>query len=159
MSKLIYSDAKFSNDRIYRYALWRVWGESLPKLLFIGLSPSTADEINDDPTMRRCIRFAKDLGYGTFIMGNIFGYRSTDPQKLKQIKNPVGPRNNHWLRKLHKDADMTIAAWGTHGEYLERGNEVNQMLNGLYCLKITKNGFPSHPLYLPARLKPIKYNH
>ena len=86
MSKLIYSDAKFSNDRIYRYALWRVWDESLPKLLFIGLNPSTADEINDDPTMRRCIRFAKDLGYGTFIMGNIFGYRSTDPKKIKQIK-------------------------------------------------------------------------
>ncbi len=158
MSKLIYSDAKFSNDRIYRYALWRVWDESLPKLLFIGLNPSTADEINDDPTMRRCIRFAKDLGYGTFIMGNIFGYRSTDPKKLKQIKNPVGPRNNHWLRKLHKDADMTIAAWGTHGEYLDRGNEVYRLLDGLYCLKITKNGFPSHPLYLPARLKPLKYN-
>ena len=97
-TKLIYSDAKFSKDRIYRYALWRIWDDTLPKLLFIGLNPSTADEINDDPTMRRCIRFSKDLGYGGFIMGNIFAYRSTDPKKLKTINNPIGKRNNFWLK-------------------------------------------------------------
>ncbi len=158
MTNLIYSDAKFSKDRIYRYALWRVWDNSLPKLLFIGLNPSTADEINDDPTMRRCIRFSKDLGYGGFIMGNIFAYRSTDPKKLREIKNPIGSRNNFWLKKLHKEAGNTIAAWGTHGEYLNRGDDVVKLLGSLDCLRITKEGFPSHPLYLPSNLKPIKYS-
>ena len=79
MKKIIHSDALFSEDRIYRYALWRTWDESLPKALFIGLNPSTADEIQDDPTIRRCIRYSMDWGYGGYIMGNIFGYRSTDP--------------------------------------------------------------------------------
>ena len=89
---LIYSNAKFSKDRAYRYALWRTWDDSLEKLLFIGLNPSTADEIKDDPTMRRCIRFSKDFGFGGFIMANIFAFRSTDPKKLKKIKNPIGKK-------------------------------------------------------------------
>ena len=157
MSKLIYSDALFSKDRLHRYALWRTWDISLPKLLFIGLNPSTADETKDDPTMRRCIRFAKDLGYGGFIMGNIFAYRSTNPKKLREIKNPIGKKNNYWLNRLDQEADATIAAWGNHGKYLNRGNEVVELLNKLYCLKITKQGFPSHPLYLHSQLKPILY--
>ena len=154
---LIYSNAKFSNDRVYRYALWRTWDQSLEKLLFIGLNPSTADEVKDDPTMRRCIRFSKDFGFGGFIMANIFAFRSTDPKKLKKIKNPIGKKNDFWIKKLDKEAGMTIAAWGTHGNYLNRGEEVSKMLKNLYCLRKTKNGFPSHPLYLPANLKPIKY--
>ena len=154
---LIYSNAKFSKDRVYRYALWRIWDEALPKLLFIGLNPSTADEKKDDPTMRRCIRFSKDLGYGGFIMANIFAYRSTDPKKLKLIKDPIGKKNNYWIKKLAKDSGKTIAAWGTHGKYLNRGDEVTKLIDDLYCLRKTKEGFPSHPLYLPANLKPIKY--
>ena len=154
---LIYSNAKFSNDGVYRYALWRTWDQSLEKLLFIGLNPSTADEVKDDPTMRRCIRFSKDFGFGGFIMANIFAFRSTDPKKLKKIKNPIGNKNDFWIKKLNKEAGMTIAAWGTHGDYLNRGKEVSRMLKNLYCLRKTKNGFPSHPLYLPANLKPIKY--
>ena len=154
---LIYSNAEFSKDRVYRYALWRTWDDSLKKLLFIGLNPSTADEIKDDPTMRRCIRFSKDFGFGGFIMANIFAFRSTDPKKLKKIKNPIGKKNDYWIKKLNKEAGMTIAAWGTHGDYLDRGKEVSIMLKNLYCLRKTKNGFPSHPLYLPANLKPIKY--
>ena len=158
INNLTYSDAKFSKDRVYRYALWRTWDEELPKLLFIGLNPSTADEINDDPTMRRCIRFSKDLGYGGFIMANIFAYRSTDPSKLRDVREPVGRRNNYWIKKLDKEADMTIAAWGTHGKYLDRGSEVMKLINNLYCLKKTKDGFPAHPLYLSSTLKPFKYS-
>ena len=89
MKKILSSDAVFSKDRIYRYALWRTWNENLPKTLFIGLNPSTADEIQDDPTIRRCIRYSRDWGYGGYIMGNIFGYRSTNPLVLKQIKDPI----------------------------------------------------------------------
>ena len=126
----------------------------MPKVLFIGLNPSTADEVNDDPTIRRCMRYSYDWGYGGYIMGNIFGYRSTDPRNLKIAKDPIGNKNNYWLKKMHKEASITIGAWGNHGEILNRGNEVAQMIDKIYCLKITKLNHPSHPLYLPSKLKP-----
>ena len=157
MKKILSSDAVFSKDRIYRYALWRTWDENLPKALFIGLNPSTADEIQDDPTIRRCIRYSRDWGYGGYIMGNIFGYRSTNPLVLKQIKDPIGDKNNYWLKKLHKEASITIAAWGNHGNLLNRGNEVVDLIDSLHCLRLTKEGNPWHPLYLPAKLEPIKF--
>ena len=157
MSKLLYSDALFSKDRIYRYALWRTWDESKPKVLFVGLNPSTADEIQDDPTIRRCIRYSKDWGYGGYIMGNIFAYRSTDPKKLLDIDDPIGPKNDFWLKKLNKEASLTIGAWGNHGKILDRGSQINQMFKTFHCLKITKEGFPSHPLYLSSKLKPILF--
>ena len=108
MIKILYSDAIFSKDRIYRYALYRIWNKHLPKVLFIGLNPSTADETKNDPTIRRCIGYAKKWNYGGFIMGNIFAYRSTNPKKLNLINNPIGPKNNYWLKKLHREADLTI---------------------------------------------------
>jgi len=155
MKKILYSDALFSKDRIYRYALWRTWDNSLPKVLFIGLNPSTADEIQDDPTNRRCKRYAQDWGYGGYIMSNIFSYRSTNPKKLTTIKDPIGPDNNYWLKKLHKEAELTIGAWGNYGNLLNRGEEIINLIDNLYCLKITKEGHPSHPLYLHSKLKPI----
>ena len=152
MKKLLFSDAFFSKDRLYRYALWRIWDDKLPKVLFIGLNPSTADEIIDDPTIRRCMRYAQEWGYGGYIMGNIFAYRSTDPMQLKIIDNPIGIENNYWLKKLHAEASLTIGAWGNHGKYLSRGKTI---IDNLYCLKITKEGHPSHPLYLSSKLKPL----
>ena len=88
-------------------------------------------------------------------MGNIFAYRSTDPKNLKITNNPIGIDNNFWLIKLHFEASLTIGAWGNHGKYLDRGQEVINLINNLYCLRITKEGHPSHPLYLPGNLKPI----
>ena len=157
MNKLLLSDAFFSKDRLYRYALWRIWDNTLPKVLFIGLNPSTADEINNDPTIRRCIRYSKDWGYGGYIMGNIFGYRTTNPKKLKTINDPIGPDNNYWLKKLHKEASLTIGAWGNHGKLLNRSDKIIDLIDNLYCLRITKEGQPSHPLYLSSKLKPIVY--
>ena len=157
MIKIIHSDAYFSSDRVYRYALWRIWDESLPKILFIGLNPSTADEIEDDPTNRRCKRYAYDWGYGGYIMSNIFGFRSTDPKKLYNIEDPIGPDNNYWLQKLQNETTLTIGAWGNHGRLLNRGDDVIELLDNLYCLRITKEGHPSHPLYLPSKLKPISF--
>ena len=154
---LIYSDAYFSEDRIHRYALWRIWDEKLPKVLFIGLNPSTATETKNDPTIRRCMGYAKGWGYGGYIMGNIFAFRSTDPSNLRKTNDPIGSENNKWLKKLHDEADLSIAAWGTHGKYLDRGNAVLDLIPEIQCLRITKNGFPSHPLYLPKSLKPIPY--
>lgn len=158
MKEILYSDAVFSKNRIYRYALWRTWDKKLPKVLFIGLNPSTADEIKDDPTIRRCMRFAYDWGFGGYIMGNIFAYRSTDPKNLKKTSNPIGKENDFWLVKLHKEASLTIGAWGNHGKILNRSNEVIKLIDDLHCLKITKENQPMHPLYLPSKLKPKIFN-
>ena len=155
--KNTFSDALFSKDRIYRYALWRTWNRKLPKVLFIGLNPSTADEINNDPTIRRCINYAIDWGFGGYIMGNIFAFRSTDPQIIKNVQEPIGDQNDKWLIKLHKEASLTIAAWGNHGQFMDRGKEVTKLIKNLKCLRVTKLGYPSHPLYLPKNLKPIEY--
>ena len=91
-------------------------------------------------------------------MGNIFGFRATDPKVMKAAKDPIGPDNNAWLLKLHDEADLTVGAWGNHGEFLNRGKEVVELISDLKCLKITGKRFPSHPLYLPKSLKPIPYS-
>ena len=144
-------NAEFSDCRIYRYALWRVWDQSKPRCLFIGLNPSTADETTDDPTIRRCIGFAREWGFGGLIMGNLFAVRATDPREMLRHPSPVGPDNDMWLKKLKAQAERTIAAWGTRGRYLGRGPEVRTMLGQMMCLKLTKKGHPQHPLYLPKR--------
>ncbi|MAJ43211.1 MAG: hypothetical protein CMF96_00515 [Candidatus Marinimicrobia bacterium] len=154
---LVKSDAIFSDDRIHRYTLWRIWNKELPKVLFIGLNPSTATETKNDPTIRRCMGYAKYWGYGGYIMGNIFAFRSTNPAKLRNTSDPIGPKNDYWLKRLYEEADLTIAAWGTNGKYMNRGNQVLELFSNLKCLRITKNGYPSHPLYLPKNLKPIHY--
>ena len=154
---LIKTDATFSKDRLYRYSLHRIWNEDLPKVLFIGLNPSTANETKNDPTIRRCMQYAKDWGFGGYIMGNIFAYRSTDPSNLYKIKNPIGIKNDYWLKKLHKEADLTIAAWGINGKFMDRGKKVLSFILEVKCLRMTKEGFPSHPLYLPKNLTPIPY--
>ena len=125
--------------------------------MFIGLNPSTADETNDDPTIRRCIRFAKRWGYSGLCMMNLFAFRATSPEDMKAIENrdPVGPDNDRALIDIAEDADVIVAALGTHGKYMGRDEEVKAMLPQLHYLRLTKDGFPSHPLYLPKTLRPI----
>ena len=156
--QLIGSDAVFSECRKYRYALWRRWEMEHPLILFIGLNPSTADETKNDPTIRRCINFAKDWGYGGVMIANLFAFRSTSPEIMKQQKDPIGKENDLWIEKLADASQSVIAAWGNHGEFKNRYKEVIKLIPNLHCLKITKNGNPSHPLYLPQSLKPKIYN-
>lgn len=163
----------FSEDRIFRYSLWREW--SMPSgmpltvplqpasafTLFIALNPSTADETQDDPTVRRCIGYSKAWGYSAYCMANIFAFRATDPRVMKAACDPIGPDNDAMLLDLALHAGVVVAAWGTHGTHLLRAIKVKRMLieNGvdLKCLKITNGGHPSHPLYLKADLKPIPF--
>lgn len=144
--------AVFSPDRVYRYELWRQWGES-PIVAFIGLNPSTADETVDDPTIRRCIGFAKSWGCGGLVMLNLFAYRATDPRQLLIAEDPVGPDNDAHLKSAVARSDMTVAAWGVHGKLQNRGWHVVGMLGEgahLQALGLTKDGYPRHPLYLPS---------
>lgn len=142
--------AVLSDDREYRYRLWRTWDVSKPTLAFVMLNPSTADESEDDPTIRRCLGYAKDWGYGKLVVGNLFALRSTDPDNLREHEQPVGPENDAHLREICDDAEKVVAAWGANGTYQGRGREVTGMLEGeLYALDTTKDGQPVHPLYQP----------
>jgi hypothetical protein len=151
------SSAVFSPCRKYRYVLWRGWAENWAAnyLMFIGLNPSTADERINDPTVRRCIGFARDLGYSGLCMTNLFSYRATNPKDMFAEPEPIGLENDQYLVDHATQAEMVIAAWGCHGKHLNRDAQVINMLSNLYCLKLTKGGSPQHPLYLPRELKPI----
>ena len=148
------SGADFSPNRLYRYGLYRIGDTTKSPAMFIGLNPSTADERSNDPTVRRCVRFAKDLGYGGLIMTNAFAFRATSPKALRSINDPVGPDNDAWLQRLSQRAGIVIAAWGNHGALHGRGQHIRQLLQNLHHFGLTGSGEPKHPLYLPADLKP-----
>ncbi len=149
----------FSPCRNYRYVLWREWDTVSPAYaMFVGLNPSTADERSDDPTIRRCVGYAKQWGYGALCMTNLFAYRATDPKVMKAHPSPVGRDNDQWLKKAAKDAAIVVAAWGVEGEHLHRDHAVIRLLgNELTCLGLTKRGQPAHPLYLTKNRKPIPF--
>ena len=142
------------NER-YRYALWRVWDDELPFMNIIGLNPSTADAVEDDPTIKSCIRIAKYNEYGGIYMTNLFALRSTSPDRLQWDIDPVGKGNDIQIIYYASVCDITVAAWGSkYTDLLGRAKKVISMLNdnghNLYCFKLNKGGLPSHPLYLPA---------
>ena len=155
---LVNKNAIFSDCRKYRYALSRTWNGKKKTILFIGLNPSTANEKIDDPTIRRCINYAQNWGYGSLLMVNLFAYRATLPSELKNVKNPIGNDNDLHIIELSKKADIAVAAWGNEGTLLNRDKEVKKILPNLMCLKINKSGQPSHPLYQKKDLKLIKYS-
>ncbi|WP_276968362.1 DUF1643 domain-containing protein, partial [Metallibacterium scheffleri] len=121
----------------------------------VGLNPSTADETQDDPTIRRCVGFAKAWGYQALCMVNLFAFRATRPDDMLAAADPVGPDNDAHLRALSGEAGVIVAAWGALGTHRGRDVEVCALLPALHCLTLTKGGQPGHPLYLPRRLTPI----
>lgn len=151
--------AAFSDCRVYRYALWRLWGAG-PYAAFIGLNPSTADEAKDDPTIRRCIRFARDWGCKGLYMLNIFAFCATDPKAMKAAVDPIGPGNDQALLRYCSDpaTRIIVAAWGEHGKHVQRGAAVQNILRGfrLKCLGKNQSGAPKHPLYVPANFEPVE---
>ncbi len=107
--------AKFSNDRKYRYELWRRWKPGGEYAAFICLNPSTADETADDPTVRRCIDYSQRWGYHAFCMLNLFAFRATDPRVMKAAIAPVGAFNDEAIRRVADGAGIVVAAWETMG--------------------------------------------
>ena len=138
----------------YRYQLWRIWNDQLPKVLFIMLNPSTADANEDDPTIRRCIAFAKSWGYGGLFVGNLFAYRSTNPSNLKKVDTPIGPWNTAHVISMFNRSDKAICAWG-NGQ--SPPNYFKGLLPKFYYLELSKDGIPKHPLYLKGNLQPKRY--
>lgn len=161
---------QFSDDRVYRYTLTERWSDD-PLVQFIGLNPSTADETQDDPTIRRCKNFARSWKCGGIVMTNLFAFRSTDPAGLLTATKPIGEdgcyitvgnheftsRNDFHLWVTAKRVKIVIACWGTQGGHLYRNVKVKQLIPMMFCLAKTKDGHPQHPLYLKASLTPIPF--
>lgn len=123
--------------------------------MVVGLNPSTADETDDDPTIRRCIAFAGAWGFGGLLMTNLFAYRATQTAELLAQADPIGPENDRHLAEGARTSAVVVAAWGTLGNHLGRDALVRSMLPRLHYLRLTKDGHPAHPLYLPAGLEPV----
>lgn len=148
----------FSADRAHRYTLPRTIGSGDRTVAFIMLNPSTADETQDDPTIRRCIGFARAWDFDRLIVGNLFAFRATDPREMKSAADPIGPDNDRWLLEIVKAADLVVCAWGQHGHYLERAAMVSWMLRKrtpLHAIELAKDTTPKHPLYLRGDLRPM----
>lgn len=124
--------------------------------LFIMLNPSTADATADDPTIRRCIGFARSWGYHRLSVVNLFAWRATDPAAMRAAADPVGPANDAWIRAEADKADVVVCAWGKHGAHAGRGATVREMLawRHLHVLAKNKDGSPKHPLYVKSDTRP-----
>jgi hypothetical protein len=142
---------------VFRYELRRVWDASKPLCYWIMLNPSTANHRTNDRTIAKCIRYAKRWRFGGIVVLNLYALRATNPRELDHHFDPIGPDNDDFLARIPTDA-MVICAWGARGK---RGQAVVDALleRGLWlhCLKRTKGGLPSHPLYLRDALTPIPF--
>jgi len=141
--------ALYSKCKRYRYRLVREWIGNDDRVLFIMLNPSTATAFKNDPTVARCQKFAARWGCCGFEVRNIFAYRSTDPKGLKEVDDPIGD-NPIWY-----EGDkffLVVAAWGNHGEYMGRGDQVLSMLYDkrivISHFGLTNKEQPRHPLYV-----------
>lgn len=152
-------DASLSPDRRYRYVLTRSWRPKAGFAVFIGLNPSTADERQDDATIRRCLGFAAAWGYGGIAMLNLFAFRARYPRDLLAAADPVGPSNDEFILTAVEHASVIVACWGTLGDHRNRAAEVRRLVPNLHYLRLTREGHPSHPLYLPKSLRPQRWVH
>lgn len=155
----VVATAKISDDGLYRYTLSRRWDYGGTTAFFIMLNPSTADGFVDDPTIRRCMGYAKAWDCTALVVVNLYAYRATKPEDLWTVEDPVGPDNDYWLRREMAVAKATdaplIAAWGANAKP-DRVAHVRLMPGAgrMQALGLTKGGQPRHPLYLPATAKP-----
>ena len=171
----ISSGADISACGRYRYLLWREWRRSgslenwamtdmvdgagnrigEPKsCLFVMLNPSTADASIDDPTIRRCVAFAKRWRYDRLEVVNLFAYRATNPKTLLTLghkENPIGDRNSEVVSSAAFEAGLIVCAWGAHGGHMGHDETVRGWLGARksFALGFTKAGQPRHPLYVP----------
>lgn len=159
--------AQLSQCRAYRYRLWRVWDAELPAVLFVMLNPSTADEHEDDATIRRCTGFARRWGFGGVEVVNLFAFRTTNPDRLmkrmhRRFVDAVGPDNDAYIWGALKRCKEVIVAWGAHDCAQDRAREVLELIDRAgampTCLGESKDGHPLHPLYLKKELVPLPFD-
>lgn len=159
--------AVFSDCGRYRYALWREWNpKPIRRCLFVMLNPSTATSEKDDPTIRRCIKFAQRWGFDALDVANLFAFRTSYPSHLWESSKTVdivGVQNDDWIQKLADRCDRIVVAWGNHKD-TDREDRVLDLLGEreLVCLGLTEQGQPTHPLarghhWIPDDAEPIEY--
>lgn len=139
--------AILSEDGLYRYRLWRRWGTG-PHALWVMLNPSTADANQDDPTIRKCMGFAKLWGFEGIEVVNLFAWRSTSPDAIRMVADPVGPENDVHIREAAAKAPQVVAGWGRAipRQWLPRVRDVLALLGEVHCLGLTDDQQPRHPL-------------
>lgn len=153
--------AVISNCGKFRYRLGRRWADGGLALSYVMLNPSTADAEQDDATIRRCIRFAKDHDFNALEVVNLYAFRATDPADLRKAGYPVGPENDHQIIQALTESHAVCVAWGANVAGLERPQIVLPLIRRVFattfCLGITRSGYPAHPLMLPSsrRLQPF----
>ncbi|MBW4698117.1 MAG: DUF1643 domain-containing protein [Aphanocapsa lilacina HA4352-LM1] len=152
LTNTVSGDALFDASGRYRYALWRRWDAAGgPLVVFILLNPSAADAARDDPTIRRCLGFARRWGFGALAVVNLFAWRTACPRALAQAADPVGSENDRVLLRVCSGAGRVVVGWGNHGGLYGRDQAVLALLGGeVHCLGLTRQGRPCHPLYLPG---------
>jgi len=150
--------AHFSEDRKYRYALWRIWDDTKPLVMFIGLNPSTASEHENDPTIKSVERIARFNGYGGVYMMNCFPYVSRYPNGLV-IDVVSACFNDNLLIKIGSICSDVVFAWGSFKIVKQTGRdkELLEMFPKAKALHINKNGSPKHPLYCKSETKFIQF--
>lgn len=157
-SKAATSEVLYSDCEAYRYCLSRRWADTGKIVNFVMLNPSVADAIKNDPTVERCERRARQMGYAAFSVTNIFAWRDTDPHAMRRAEHPVGPLNDATLVERAKAADAVIVAWGAHGAHRQRGQEVEKLFRQegiiMHHLGLSKHGHPRHPLYISYQIQP-----
>jgi hypothetical protein len=164
LSDGVSGDAAFGGDNdCYRYCLTRTWDINKKIALFVMMNPSTASPLVDDPTIAKVTRMVKKWdngGYGTLLVGNTFAYRATDQNRLLEVADPIGPDNDKYLKEMAELSSMVVFAYGTpkHKSLRPRGLQVFHMMKEAgvapYILRLSKNGIPYHPLYLPEATIP-----
>lgn len=151
-----YKTAVISKCGRYRYVLRREWDEQKPPYVSIMLNPSTADAVDDDPTIRRNLNRAGAMGFGSLIVCNLGAGRATSPRDWMQMIDPIGPENDLYIEAVLREGKerngIVVAGWGTLGGFLDRGLAVRIMARkmgvDLYCLGVTMDRHPRHPLYV-----------
>jgi len=143
-------EAVLSPDGLYRYRLSRTWDSAKLPLVWIMLNPSTADAYQDDPTIRRCMSFARREGAGGIEVLNLFAYRSASPKELARVTDPVGPDNDDWIMEVLHPHSRCVCAWGAFPKAWGRAAAVMDLAKGVdfLCLGRTVAGHPLHPLYV-----------
>ena len=136
--------------------MWRRWADG-PVANFLMLNPSTADEVKLDPSCTRARLYAERWGFGALVVTNLFGWRTTDPDEMKAVRDPVGRGNDGAILAAARAAGVVVCAWGNHGLHRARSAHVVELLRnagvGLHVLRMNACGEPAHPLYLPGSLR------
>lgn len=161
---LTHSSASISADGHFRYCLRRRWKTLGPNLCFLMLNPSKADAHQDDPTVRRCMAIARRMDYAGIVIVNLFAFRSTDPNVLQDNSLYIGQMNMYHIQEAVDYVDKVICSWGVHPIANNQARRVGTILDKagmsdkLYCLRMTSNGYPMHPLFADSSLIPIPFN-